>query len=457
MKPKKRRERRLRSFQKRPHFSILGWISLLVTAAAAVSLFLGFHAINLTTHETRLDKIRKPWDVVRVRRVEEYEYSVDVTERKTAENLNFDYNIPALPTADTLPDPTLQVTNGSLVILVLSARAHALRRKAIRETWGQNRTLLFAIGGRKNESNEVEIQQNLHQEQSEYHDLLDTIHPDSYVSLPHKLKFAYHWIVRNDDTFQWILKVDDDMFVRANLMQNGLLKLFNSTVPTVIGRILRHYPVQRNGKWAETKYQNPIYPPWPQGSCGYVASRGVAEYIAEAYEKDSMKQKHEARMALRIYQGEDTSLGIWLEQSGQDILWANSPFFVNHGNCMLNKKSQVSAKNATSPPNDFFLSIGHKITPEQMRRCFESGVEQTLPSDSVYHLDTHPKRISPNTWARLDETSDLSETSSAYLSAIAHHRLDETTENRNAETKRQRKRREQKRKEQQQQRQKAIG
>ena len=55
------------------------------------------------------------------------------------------------------------------------------------------------------------------------------------------------------------------------------------------------------------------------------------------------------------YQGEDTSLGIWLSQSPLRVTWMCSPYFQNHGRC----------------EEDEWIVIGHQIGPEHMRECFD--------------------------------------------------------------------------------------
>lgn len=55
------------------------------------------------------------------------------------------------------------------------------------------------------------------------------------------------------------------------------------------------------------------------------------------------------------YQGEDTSLGIWLSESSLQVTWMSSPYFQNHGRCEEND----------------WLVIGHNISPEHMRQCYD--------------------------------------------------------------------------------------
>lgn len=265
---------------------------------------------------------------------------------------NFDYSQPAQRTATTLPNPKVYHRENTVVI-VLSARENIERRKTIRETWGKNHSVYFVIGGER-ENETKTIQQSLQTEFRTNQDLLDTIHPDGYRSLPYKLRFAYRWIIKHIPTCQWFIKVDDDTVVRVDSLQQALLRPLNPRTPLVLGRIVVDAPVHREGKWAELKYQPAKYPYWPQGSCGHVVSRPVASYIARLPN-------------ITYYQGEDTSVGIWLDQSDLHVTWLHSMYFVNDRNCM----------------EQAWLIIGHQITPEEMVQCYRKADEWS-PQDVTH-------------------------------------------------------------------------
>jgi len=323
----------------------------------------------------------------------------------------FDYHQPAVPHAGTLPDPPASSCS-TLVVLVLSARSHRRRRAVIRDTWGHGHAVYFVIGGaavhkKKNAASVMADQEDddeqmlsLRQEQEQHQDLIDAVHPDSYASLPHKLRFGLRWVVQQQQTCynhnnattkptQWILKVDDDTYARVDRLQQKLLPLLNPATPMVVGRVVRHHAVPRTGPWAEdfSKYNRTVYPPWPQGSCGYLVSRPVAAHVARRYEH------------LRLYQGEDTGLGIWLDEasSSLDVTWVHSPFFVNHGNCLLGVRG-----NNNNNSNNVPLVVGHKISPNLMELCYESEIEwaaantnrtATSATERLFYLETHPQRL----------------------------------------------------------------
>jgi hypothetical protein len=124
-------------------------------------------------------------------------------------------------------------------------------------------------------------------------------------------------------------------------------------LPVVIsGNIFRGAKVHRDGKWKEVPQYpaNKKYPTFPLGSYGHVVSRPIAEYVAQY------------SASLLNYQGEDVSLGIWLDVHLQNpvlnmsttkwILW--DEYMTNNGNC-INGQMDV---------------IGHGITPAMMRKCY---------------------------------------------------------------------------------------
>jgi len=278
---------------------------------------------------------------------------------------------------DTWPAPRL--TNESTVILVLSARSHMELRQVIRETWGNGHdNVYFVIGQycpvnqahRKNEltcedmplSTHYETQkqhddwyakrmklesQVLREEQDHYRDMLWTPSPESYRGLPHKLKEGYDWVITHLPNTKWIVKADDDTVVRVKSLGTYLETTLQYTKPTVIGKLEYEGIVHQEGRWKETLYPHEKYPPFPLGSCGHAVSRPVADYIA----------KHKSR--LTEYQGEDTSVGIWMDEAPFQVEWLFSESFENDGKC--------------ENPNLFV--IGHDLSVQKIRDCFAIGDE----------------------------------------------------------------------------------
>lgn len=166
---------------------------------------------------------------------------------------------------------------------------------------------------------------------------------DFYRSLPRKLKLGYKWVLENTDV-KWIAKTDDDMFVKPNDLEN-LVKKYNPEENIIIGKIAHGWKVARGGKWAEKVYEKDKYPDFPVGSAGHIISRPVAEYIVKHID------------GLYDYQGEDTSMGIWMSQNKDfKVKFVNDAHLSNQGRCDVEGK----------------YIIGHNINPAKMKQCYDS-------------------------------------------------------------------------------------
>ncbi|XP_059470265.1 UDP-GalNAc:beta-1,3-N-acetylgalactosaminyltransferase 2-like isoform X2 [Neocloeon triangulifer] len=143
--------------------------------------------------------------------------------------------------------------------------------------------------------------------ESERHDdviLLNVV--DVYRNLPSKLISFLKWADRHTE-YEFILKTDDDTFIDTKKVTQELLKL-QDTKNLIWSSFREYWPVQSSGKWREDNYNSLTYPPFPCGS-GYVLSADLVSYLVDNNE-DLFK-----------FQGEDTSVGIWLAPL--------SPFYKN--------------------------------------------------------------------------------------------------------------------------------
>ena len=168
---------------------------------------------------------------------------------------------------------------------------------------------------------------------------------DYYRALPHKVKLGFSWALQHAQA-QWVVKTDDDSYFVAS-EADKLLSTLDPTEMTIVGHIERDESVPRSGKWAEyPEYKPNIYPPFPNGANGYTVSLRVAQYIADY---DGFE-----------YQGEDVSVGIWLDRSPCVVTWLHSELFVPDGDCR----------------NTSRIVIGHNISPLKMKQCYEFNQNQ---------------------------------------------------------------------------------
>lgn len=297
-------------------------------------------------------------------------------------------------------------TNGSildmyLAVIVLTARDYKKRRIAIRETWGKGHSNVYFIVGKhcpykpkqrkswvcepKNENIQIDEQYNEEQE-ALTHKLslepnvivVDMI--DVYRNLAEKLKLAYMWLYKHTNA-KYILKMDDDSFARVDSVAYWLTHRKPKSKYEIIAGGFSAGSPSRSGKWAETKFKANKYPPWPSGA-GHIVSRPVIEYM----------YKHVDTWV--SYQGEDTSMGIWMEKmrSQMNVERVTSLHFITHSGDCHNKKRFV---------------IGHQISISKMKSCFANMDEYKHVAEAL-----SKKKIEPREKAEWKNEIDLVITSS---------------------------------------------
>jgi hypothetical protein len=272
-------------------------------------------------------------------------------------------------TIDTVIDTTVPAPKKidiELAVIVLSALNYKERREVIRETWGNGHSNLFFIIGKhcpyrpdqrkpwvcepKNANAKIDIEYNAQQEaltqkisQESNVIIVDMI--DVYRNLADKLFKSYRWIIQNTNA-KYVLKMDDDSFARVGSVEHWLKKRPHPPKYEIIAGGFSKGPVSRRGKWAEMKYKPDKYPPWPSGA-GHIVSRPVIEYM------------HQNADTWVSYQGEDTSLGIWMEnvRPQMNVQRTNSEHFITHSGDCHNKNKFV---------------IGHSISLQKMRECYNT-------------------------------------------------------------------------------------
>ena len=259
------------------------------------------------------------------------------------------------------------VENASdLGIIILSARGSIYERNVARETWMKHHThAWFMVGNmwcdrvmhdwgcskkakplpRSEQLRERAMQLALKKEDRVV--LLPMM--DTYRNLPLKLLRAYEWIQTHHPQIKWILKLDLDMYVLPATVLLELRRLEASRdigQHAIIGNIAWKWTPHKGGKWKEINYKKKHYPPFPVGSSGHIVSRSLVHYLA--------KQTHE----LRMYQGEDTSLGIWVDESPlrNNVTWLTLSPMVRTGRGRL----------CTCTPPWF---VTHNLAPKHFKQC----------------------------------------------------------------------------------------
>ncbi|XP_027047750.1 beta-1,3-galactosyltransferase 6-like [Pocillopora damicornis] len=212
---------------------------------------------------------------------------------------------------DSLPQKAIKTNEQSipveletfLFIMILTAPNGKERRDAMRKTWLSNLETLhssvvprFVIGIKELS---LEDMKNVEEENSRHHDIIFLPElKDAYKDLPSKVLQALKWIDQHAN-FSYLLKVDDDSFVRLNVILNELQSTY-SMKRLYWGFFRGDAHVKFTGPWAEKNWNLcDRYLPYAQGG-GYVLSRDLVNFIARNSD------------FLQKFNSEDVSVGTWL-------------------------------------------------------------------------------------------------------------------------------------------------
>ena len=253
-----------------------------------------------------------------------------------------------------------------LGIIVLSARSSVAERAAARRTWMKHhKHAWFMVGNTwcnhvmhewgcsqkaktlpmTDQLRERALQTALKKEDRVV--LLPMM--DTYRNLPLKLLRAYEWVRKHHPQIKWVLKLDLDMYVLPSTVLGELRRLEAARdigTHAVIGNIAWNWTPHKGGKWKEVHYKKKHYPPFPVGSSGHIVSRAMVHHLAD--------RAH----ALHMYQGEDTSLGIWVDESPlrNNVTWLTLSPMVRTGR----------GRRCTCTPPWF---VAHDLGPSHFEQC----------------------------------------------------------------------------------------
>ena len=169
-----------------------------------------------------------------------------------------------------------------LFIMVLTSPKGKERRDALRKTWLSNiKSLSYSITARfviGIKELAEEDKKNLEEEHKTYQDILFLSElKDSYYELTNKVLQAFKWIDQNVNS-SYLLKVDDDSFVRLNVVLSEL----KSTSPRkklYWGFFRGDAHVKFKGSWSEKNWHLcDRYLPYAQGG-GYILSSDLVNFI----------------------------------------------------------------------------------------------------------------------------------------------------------------------------------
>ena len=176
-----------------------------------------------------------------------------------------------------------------LLVLIHTSTVHFQRRKTIRQTWANinmlrtyNMRVVFLLGKHQNST---DVQTKIQQESDMYGDIVQGNFVDSYHNLTHKAVLGLRWVTENCRHAKFILKVDDDVFVKIFLLINDLLRTYAKTSRTIACNMRGKgkWKIHRDGKWAVDRREFVNMAKWPFNHCpGYIVLL-TADIVPELY------------------------------------------------------------------------------------------------------------------------------------------------------------------------------
>ncbi|CAH9146663.1 unnamed protein product [Cuscuta epithymum] len=202
--------------------------------------------------------------------------------------------------------PPFPVGPVELFIGILSAGNHFAERMAVRKSWMQHASIrslhvvarFFVAMHRRQE-----INMELMKEADFFGDIVIVPYLDNYDLVVLKTVAICEYGVRTVAS-KYIMKCDDDTFVRIDAVMNEVKKVRHGR-SLYVGNINYYHKPLRHGKWAVTYEEWPEedYPPYANGP-GYVISTDIAQSIVSDFEQHK----------LRLFKMEDVSMGMWVER-----------------------------------------------------------------------------------------------------------------------------------------------
>ena len=257
-----------------------------------------------------------------LRRVNKHSFVVKPPSKLQLDDLYFSPSLMVLETYNNsvLQEPKFGCGAFHEVHIIVPSSPHDSEiRNAIRETWGSvaqslrwpgkalslssRLTFVLGITDKENKSlhshntdilldfstqvplfnnNKTKDPDFQHKTDTQINDILQFDMVDSYRNLTRKILLALQWVISSCKNVQYILKVDQDIFVNVPLLLSFLKH--HGKKNSIYGHIYHGGPVQRDGRWAASKsvYPPERYPVYAAGTA-YVVSTSAAETVLKLY------------------------------------------------------------------------------------------------------------------------------------------------------------------------------
>ncbi|WJX56985.1 Hydroxyproline O-galactosyltransferase galt5, variant 2 [Trifolium repens] len=221
--------------------------------------------------------------------------------------------------------PIILGVNVELFIGILSAGGNFAERMAVRKSWMQHKLIksshvvarfFVALHGKK------DINVEIKKEADYFGDIIIVPYLDHYHLVVLKTIAICEYGIRTDVAAKYIMKCDDDTFVRVDSIISEARKV-QSGKSLYMGYIYNHNKPLHGGKWAVNyeDWEEEEYPPYANGP-GYIISSDIARFIASEFEQQKLK----------LFKMEDVNMGIWVKQfnSSREVEYIHSYKFC-HG------------------------------------------------------------------------------------------------------------------------------
>ncbi|XP_061174712.1 beta-1,3-galactosyltransferase 1-like [Saccostrea echinata] len=174
--------------------------------------------------------------------------------------------------------------NVSILLLVFSKHENVNQRKALRRTWLSkakgNITYIFVFG----KSEMAELNYNIADEQRLYNDILLINFTENYRNLTLKTISAFKWAVSYCSHVNYVMKVDDDMWVNLEALQEFVTTPMGLSTNKLFGSCSKNARPFRESSHKYyvpySMYPESTYPPYCSGT-GYLTHMNLIRDIVK--------------------------------------------------------------------------------------------------------------------------------------------------------------------------------
>lgn len=227
--------------------------------------------------------------------VDSYDFSSALAVASSQEEAMMESHPYLINHPDKCGDPSGESRPKTLLLLfVKSSPGNFERRRAIRDTWGNESfawaelgariRVLFALGVHPDVRRGAAVQTALLQEDRAYGDLIQRDFTDTFYNLTKKLILQFHWGHEYCPQAQFFMSADDDIFIHMPNLVNYLHRQSGAR-DMWVGHVHKGSPPVR---YKKSKYHVPkVLYPWPSypdytAGGGYLVSVDVAAKIYQA-------------------------------------------------------------------------------------------------------------------------------------------------------------------------------